>query len=66
MQIPCLVTPEGSLFESNAICRYMALSIDSDVYPADPVLRSQVDQWIDASMSKWPEERTQVTDATRL
>nr|WP_272212099.1 glutathione S-transferase family protein [Marinicella sp. W31]MDC2877999.1 glutathione S-transferase family protein [Marinicella sp. W31] len=46
--IPVLKDGDGSeaLFESAAICRYLAARYGSDTFwPADPVARAQVDKW---------------------
>ncbi|TDJ04396.1 MAG: glutathione S-transferase family protein [Deltaproteobacteria bacterium] len=44
---PALFHEGRSLFESSAICRYMALSIDSPLFPQDIYQRCLVDQWLD-------------------
>jgi len=48
-KIPTLVTPDGgSLYESNAIARYVArLSDGAKLYGRTPLEAGQVDQWID-------------------
>eukprot|EP00884_Botryococcus_braunii_P015783 jgi/Botrbrau1/2889/Bobra.0036s0031.1 len=50
-KIPALMTPDGGLVESNAICRYIANLTKTNIYPRDNATRSQVDQWIDFSPS---------------
>lgn len=46
--MPVLQTPEGYLFESNAIIRYLArLSPSSNLYGASHFQEALVDQWID-------------------
>ncbi|RAK58302.1 glutathione S-transferase family protein [Phenylobacterium deserti] len=46
--VPVLVTDQGPLWESNAICRYLAGRAGrDDLYPADPWARAQVDMWLD-------------------
>ena len=46
-KVPVMEHNGFSLFESGAICRYMASSEHSALYPADPEKRAQVDQWMD-------------------
>jgi len=46
--VPVLVSDEGVLWESNAICRYLAGRAGrNDLYPAEPWARAQVDMWLD-------------------
>ncbi len=46
-KIPVLVRDGESLFESGAICRYVANAADSPLYPKDKMQRARVDQWMD-------------------
>lgn len=53
-QHPMLDTPDGPIFESNAICRYIARG--TSLYPSPPagphLSLAQIDAWIDSSISK--------------
>jgi glutathione S-transferase len=46
-KVPLLEHDGAHLFESGAICRYVANVSDSPLYPADKMQRAQVDQWMD-------------------
>merc|ERR1712063_35229 len=46
-KVPTLETPEGGIFESNAIARYVARQADNGLYGRSPVEAGQVDQWLD-------------------
>ncbi len=46
-KVPVLVDGDFVLFESNAICKYMAQKKSSDLYPDDVKRRSHIDQWMD-------------------
>lgn len=46
-KVPVLEHNERCLFESGAICRYVANVANSPLYPADKMDRAQVDQWMD-------------------
>jgi glutathione S-transferase len=46
-KVPVLEHNGEHLFESGAICRYVANVSDSPLYPADKMQRAQVDQWMD-------------------
>eukprot|EP00300_Choanocystis_sp_HF-7_P033165 c4545_g1_i1.p1 GENE.c4545_g1_i1~~c4545_g1_i1.p1 ORF type:complete len:465 (-),score=62.67 c4545_g1_i1:101-1495(-) len=47
-KVPALKTADGSIFESNAIARYVArLGTKSGLYGTTPLEGGQVDQWID-------------------
>lgn len=47
-QIPVLIDGETVLFESNAICRYLAARYgDGSLWPAEPAARARVDQWME-------------------
>ncbi len=46
-KVPVLEHDGDSLFESGAICRYVANVLDSPLYPASKLQRAIVDQWID-------------------
>lgn len=46
--MPVLKTPQGALFESNAIARYVArMRRDTELYGATFFESGQVDSWID-------------------
>ncbi|CAK82501.1 unnamed protein product (macronuclear) [Paramecium tetraurelia] len=52
-RIPVIETTDGFLYESNAICRYLARSkLESGLYGATPFQQSQVDQWIDWTINE--------------
>lgn len=44
---PVLQMDDDSLFESGAICRYVANVENSPLYPQDKLQRAKVDQWMD-------------------
>jgi len=46
-KVPVLEHNGNFLFESGAICRYLANAEQSVLYPADPMQRARVDQWMD-------------------
>ncbi len=46
-KVPLLEHDGETLFESGAICRYVANVSDSPLYPADKMQRAKVDQWMD-------------------
>jgi len=46
-KVPVLEHNGEHLFESGAICRYVANVMDSPLYPADKMQRARVDQWMD-------------------
>ena len=47
-KVPVLVTPQGSIFESNAIARYVArVRRDTELYGATFFESGQIDSWID-------------------
>lgn len=46
-KVPVLEHNGEHLFESGAICRYVANVTDSPLYPADKMQRARVDQWMD-------------------
>jgi glutathione S-transferase len=46
-KVPVLEHDGQHLFESGAICRYVANVGNSPLYPADKMPRAQVDQWMD-------------------
>ncbi len=46
-KVPVLEHNGEHLFESGAICRYIANVADSPLYPADKMQRARVDQWLD-------------------
>jgi elongation factor 1-gamma len=51
-KVPVLETPEGCIFESNAIARYVARQNGSKIYGASAFEASQIDQWIDFSANE--------------
>lgn len=46
-KIPAINDDGFCLFESNAICRYLAIKHSSNLYPAELKQRAVVDQWMD-------------------
>ena len=46
-KVPVLEHDGEYLFESGAICRYLANVSDSPLYPVDKMQRARVDQWMD-------------------
>lgn len=46
-KVPVLQHDDDYLFESGAICRYVANVEDSPLYPANKLQRAYVDQWMD-------------------
>jgi len=46
-KVPVLEHDGEYLFESGAICRYVANVMDSPLYPANKLQRARVDQWMD-------------------
>ena len=46
-KVPVLDHDGEYLFESGAICRYVANTSDSVLYPSDSMARARVDQWMD-------------------
>ena len=46
-KVPVLEHDGEYLFESGAICRYIANLNDSPLYPGDSLSRARVDQWMD-------------------
>jgi glutathione S-transferase len=46
-KVPVLEHQGEYLFESGAICRYVASASDSPLYPTDKMQRAHVDQWMD-------------------
>lgn len=47
-RVPVLVGPEGVLWESNPICRYLAAYAGrSDLLPVAPFARAEVEKWMD-------------------
>ncbi|KAH6763829.1 Translation elongation factor EF1B [Perilla frutescens var. hirtella] len=52
-KIPVLETPEGPIFESNAIARYVArLNPDNTLFGSSSIEYGQVEQWIDFSTNE--------------
>lgn len=55
-KVPLLQHGDKTLFESGAICRYVANVALSPLYPAPAYERAQVDQWMDffsCSLGRW-------------
>jgi elongation factor 1-gamma len=60
-KIPVLETPEGALFESNAIARYVTkLKADNPLYGSSLIEYARIEQWmdfaateIDAGLARW-------------
>lgn len=60
-KVPVLETPDGSVFESNAIARYVTkLNPENSLFGSSPIDYGHVEQWIDfaaleidANISKW-------------
>src|SRR5436190_13308747 len=48
-KVPVLQDGDFILFESNAIIRYLADKVDSNIYPEELKRRAIVDQWLDFS-----------------
>ncbi|KAM7474569.1 hypothetical protein LguiB_021812 [Lonicera macranthoides] len=49
-KVPVLETPEGPIFESNAIARYVThLKPNNSLYGSSPIEYGQIEQWIDFS-----------------
>jgi glutathione S-transferase len=46
-QIPVVLDDDLVLWESNTIIRYLANRYGQHLYPAEPVARARVDQWLD-------------------
>src|SRR4051812_20217541 len=46
-KIPALEHDGRTMFESNAICRYLASFQPSSLYPQNAWERGQIDQWVD-------------------
>jgi len=46
-KVPLLQIDDKTLFESGAICRYLANTAHSPLYPEPPLERAWVDQWLD-------------------
>ncbi|KAL5096253.1 hypothetical protein RYX36_000580 [Vicia faba] len=46
-KVPVLETPDGAVFESNAIARYVARLGDNNLFGSSPIDLAHVDQWID-------------------
>ncbi|WP_108125032.1 glutathione S-transferase family protein [Saccharospirillum mangrovi] len=52
--VPVLTDGDFSLWESNAILRYLARRFpDSDLYPSTPTVRSLIDQWLDWQLAEF-------------
>ncbi|EFA79702.1 glutathione S-transferase domain-containing protein [Heterostelium album PN500] len=46
-KVPAAMTPQGPLFESNSIARYVARAAGSKIYGSDAYEASVIDQWLD-------------------
>lgn len=57
--VPTLQEDDFTLWESNAILRYLARDVPA-LWPADPVARALVDQWMDAQQTVLNKPMTQV------
>ncbi len=56
---PVLQVDDDSIFESGAICRYLANVENSTLYPQDAMKRAKVDQWMDffsCHLGRWINE----------
>ena len=52
-QVPALIDGDVTIFESNAILRYLCAKHGlTDWYPEDPAARASVDQWLDWNQSR--------------
>lgn len=57
-KVPVLETPQGNIFESNAIARYVArLRTDAGLLGGSSIEQAQVDQWIDFSQNEFEPAR---------
>jgi len=55
-KVPLLQHDEEYLFESGAICRYLANVANSPLYPENKLARARVDQWMDyftSHLGRW-------------
>lgn len=51
--VPVLICDEGVLWESNAICRYLAgRAARTDLLPVEPFARAEVEKWMDWQASE--------------
>lgn len=50
-KVPTLVDGETVVWESNTVLRYLCNRMGSDLYPAEPGARSQVERWMDWQLS---------------
>lgn len=51
-RVPTIEDGDYVLWESHAICRYLAMSYGGEaIYPADPARRASVDRWLDWTLS---------------
>ncbi|KAK2450629.1 hypothetical protein P8452_14178 [Trifolium repens] len=48
-KVPVLETPDGPVFESNAIARYVARLGENNLFGSSPIDQAHVEQWIDFS-----------------
>jgi elongation factor 1-gamma len=51
-KVPVLETPEGPVFESNSIARYVARLPGSKLYGKNILEASQIDQWLDVAVNE--------------
>ena len=58
--IPTLQDDEVTVWESEAVLRYLAGRYGLDYFPADPAERAQIDQWLSWVQSTWAPAMTAV------
>lgn len=60
--VPTLIDGDVTIWESNAILRYLANRYEpgNALYPADPAARGQVDQWLDCQQTQLTRPQTVV------
>ncbi|KAJ1691938.1 hypothetical protein LUZ63_016093 [Rhynchospora breviuscula] len=52
-RVPVLETPDGAIFDSNAIARYVAnLKADNPLYGSSLIDRARIEQWIDFAATR--------------
>lgn len=52
-RIPALEDDGARLYESNAICIYLASKTGNDLYPEDPATRAKIHQWMFWDVAHW-------------
>jgi len=50
-QVPAMDTPDGPIFESNAMARYIVRKGDKSLYGSNDYEASQIDQWLEVLRS---------------